>query len=238
MGLEGVEFLRYSRQIMLPEVEEKGQLQLKQSTVLIVGMGGLGCPVATYLARAGIGRLMLCDADKVDTTNLQRQILYTHEHQGQLKVEAAKSELARINPYCDIVPITHSFSEAVSKFVGNIDAVADCTDNHKARTAVNRYCKNKELPMVSASAMGWSGRIMEFHFHKHLKPCYNDFLPEDSTEGTDNCSTMGVVGSVLGMMGSMQATALLRLLLNLEADNHGEVNQYNAKMNRWYSYQL
>lgn len=238
--LSGSEFLRYSRQIMLPEVGEQGQLKLKNSTVLIVGLGGLGCPVAMYLARAGVGSLILCDHDVVDTTNLQRQILYDASHSNVLKVEAAKQVLESINPHINIVAIDRKFKDVNQTLTVDysIDAIADCTDNHSARMAINDYCKANETYWVSGAAMGWGGRIVEFQCQLQQMPCYLSLHNEDYDDSNQNCATMGVLGSVLGMIGSMQATAILKQLLGISNSHHGLVNQYDAKAGEWFSYHL
>ncbi len=229
MNLKREEFLRYSRQLMMPDIGEDGQQKLKSSRVLIVGLGGLGCPVAIYLAAAGAGHLTLCDGDVVEISNLQRQILYRDFDCGEAKVECASRQLEDINPDIAIRAIPNNFCEEL--LAEEYDIVLDCTDNLAARRAINSSCVSSRTPLVSASALGWEGQLMAFDFSRQISPCLACAIP-DSEEPAINCGNAGVLGPVLGVMGSLQATTAIRMILG-QFDQHGEVQRYDGKTGRW-----
>jgi len=230
MSLSDEQFLRYSRHLLMADIGEQGQQTLLQSHVLIVGLGGLGCPVALYLAAAGIGRLSLCDADTVDITNLQRQILYKTEDCDQLKVDCAKTALQQLNPAIDVVAHASEISAEILEL--GADIVVDCTDNLAARQLLNRHCYQRATPLVSASAIGWEGQLVSFDFKANRRLCYNCIIDENAGDPTMNCANAGVVGPVLGAMGSLQAATVIRMLLG-QFDQHGEMQRYDAKTGRW-----
>ncbi len=229
MNLSRDEFLRYSRQLMMPDIGEEGQEKLKAARVLVVGLGGLGCPVAIYLAAAGVGNLALSDGDVVEASNLQRQILYRDFDCGELKVECAQRELEDVNPNISLRSIPTTFSEDL--MADNYDVVVDCTDNLSARKAINRACANAKVPFISASALGWEGQLMAFDFSRQPSPCLACIFPE-SDEPRHNCASAGVLGPVLGTMGTMQATTVIRMLLGY-FDQHGEIQRFDGKTGRW-----
>ena len=240
--LNGNEFLRYSRQIMLPDIAEQGQQRLKEAKVLIVGMGGLGCPVALYLNAAGIGKLILADDDVIETSNLQRQILYRDGDRDCAKVEIAAQRLRENNPHTEI--------EAAKVRVDSqwlaiqaVDIIVDCSDNHKTRTLINRHCFQHRLPWVMAAVGAWEGRVADFLFNSELlnaqlHPCYNCWQPAEAEEVADNCNSLGVVGPLLGLVGSMQAMSVIRLLTQNGSHSHGQVNCIDSKSNRSYNLKI
>jgi molybdopterin/thiamine biosynthesis adenylyltransferase len=223
------QFMRYSRHLLMDDIGEAGQQKLSQARVLIVGLGGLGCPVALYLAAAGVGQLSLCDPDHVELSNLQRQILYTDTDCGEHKVKCAERELSALNPHISISSYSSEISE---ELIDNQDIVVDCTDNLAARQLINSRCHNNKIGFVSASALGWEGQLMAFDFAAHSTLCLNCIIDKNSPEPMQNCSNSGVVGPVLGAMGSLQATTVIRMLLGY-FQQHGEMQRYDGKAGRW-----
>ncbi|MDA7589416.1 HesA/MoeB/ThiF family protein [Porticoccaceae bacterium] len=234
MPLNDDDFMRYSRHLLMSDIGESGQQKLSQARVLIVGMGGLGCPVSLYLAAAGLGSISICDPDRVDKTNLQRQILYETADCGNLKVACAKDRLQALNPSVVIdtfpCPVDHKI------LAGNYDVVIDCTDNLAARQLINRVCYAEGVPFVSAAAIGWEGQLVMFDFAHCRGLCFNCIINHSSAEPMMNCANSGVVGPVLGVMGSMQAITVMRTLLGV-ALQHGEVQRYDGKRGQWCSLQ-
>lgn len=216
MPLTGQEFIRYNRHIMVDKIGEQGQLKLKNSKVLIIGMGGLGCPAAQYLAASGIGQLTLIDLDDIEISNLQRQVLYTTEDVGKAKVDVAKSRLSALNPHCKITAVKASiFDIDLALLLSEVDIVLDCTDSAKTRKHINQTSHQAGVILVSASAIQGSGQLVSFDFSTPASPCYACIFP-DSEEQTQNCSTAGVLSPILGVMGSLQATETIRLLLGMD----------------------
>ena len=232
MTLSQQQLTRYSRHLMLDDIAETGQDKLLSSNVLVVGMGGLGCPVSLYLAAAGIGKLSLCDADIVEESNLQRQVLYTTNDCGLMKVEAARSALSALNPATEITVYPESISADI--LAHEYSVIVDCTDNLAARHLLNRFCHQNRIPLVSASAIGWEGQFVAFDFGNERTLCLNCIIAEHLPEPLIMCGNNGVVGSVLGTMGSCQATAVIRMLLGY-FQQHGEIQRYDGKRGCWIS---
>jgi sulfur carrier protein ThiS adenylyltransferase len=229
LELSHEQFMRYSRHLLMDDIGEAGQQKLSQARVLIVGLGGLGCPVALYLAAAGVGHLSLCDPDSVELSNLQRQILYRETDCDQFKVECAERELRALNPHISISSYADEISE---ELINNQDIVVDCTDNLAARQLMNSACHSNKIGFVSASALGWEGQLVAFDFAAYGTLCLNCIINKDSPEPMQNCSNSGVVGPVLGAMGSLQATTVMRMLLGY-FQQHGEMQRYDGKAGRW-----
>ena len=230
MPLNDQQFMRYSRHLLMDDIGEAGQEKLLNAHVLIVGMGGLGCPVSLYLAAAGIGQLSICDGDTVDQSNLQRQVLYTSDDCGKPKVECARQRLNKLNPEVQI----SVYAEEVAEEILAVDysLVVDCTDNLAARQQLNAHCYQRAIPLVSASALGWEGQLMAFDFGHNASLCLNCIIDQDSAEPMMNCGNAGVVGPVLGAMGSLQATTVIRVLLGY-FQQHGQVQRYDGKAGQW-----
>ena len=206
------ELLRYSRQILLKQIDVEGQLRLKQGRVLIVGMGGLGSPVALYLAAAGVGELHLADFDTVDLTNLQRQIAHDTASIGQAKVDSAMARLAAINPQVTLVPHRQALdADSLAAAVSGVDLVLDCSDNFSTREAVNAACVAVGKPLVSGAAIRLEGQLSVFDPRNEASPCYH-FLSGHGSEAELTCSEAGVVGPLVGLVGSLQALEALKLL--------------------------
>lgn len=224
------QFMRYSRHLLMDDIGEAGQKKLINARVLIVGLGGLGCPVALYLAAAGVGQLALCDPDVVELSNLQRQILYTETDCGDTKVSCAKRALTALNP--DLKMSVYEAEVSPELLLNNYDIVVDCTDKLMARQLMNRHCYQQKKAFVSASAMGWDGQLVAFDFGHNSSLCFNCIIDKDSPEPLLNCSNSGVVGPVLGAMGSLQATTVIRMVLGF-FQQHGEMQRYDGKSGRW-----
>ena len=211
--LSDEELLRYSRQILLKQVDIEGQLRLKQSRVLIVGLGGLGSPVALYLAASGVGELHLADFDTLDLTNLQRQIAHDTPSLGRHKVDSAMLRLEALNPRVRLVPYRSGLdADSLDAAVAQVDLVLDCTDNFGIREAVNAACVKAKKPLVSGAAIRFEGQLSVFDPRVETSPCYHCLYGHGSeTELT--CSEAGVVGPLVGMVGSLQALEALKLLV-------------------------
>ena len=210
--LSDEELLRYSRQILLGQVDIEGQLRLKYSRVLIVGLGGLGSPVALYLAAAGVGELHLADFDTVDLTNLQRQIIHDCASIGQSKVDSAMARLAAINPGLSLVPHRAGLdADSLAAVVAAVDLVLDCSDNFGTREAVNAACVAAGKPLVSGAAIRLEGQLSVFDPRRADSPCYHCLYGHGS-EAELTCSEAGVLGPLVGLVGSLQALEALKLL--------------------------
>ncbi|MCD5997205.1 molybdopterin-synthase adenylyltransferase MoeB [Pseudomonas sp. CDFA 602] len=210
--LSDQELLRYSRQILLQHVDIEGQLRLRQSRALIVGLGGLGSPVALYLAAAGVGELHLADFDSVDLTNLQRQIIHDSQSIGLTKVDSAISRLAAINPEVKLVAHREALDgDSLSAAVGAVDLVLDCSDNFSTREAVNAACVAAGKPLVSGAAIRLEGQLSVFDPRLAESPCYHCLYGHGS-EAELTCSEAGVIGPLVGLVGSLQALEALKLL--------------------------
>ena len=227
MSLTDQEFMRYNRHIMVEKIGEKGQVALKNSKVAIIGVGGLGCPAALYLAASGVGELSLIDHDKIELSNLQRQILFNQDDIGKAKVKVAKTKLTALNPLCEITAYDASiFDLDLSAIIASHDLVLDCTDSSKTRLFINRVCQQEGVKLVSASAIQGAGQLVSFDFSLHPSPCYQCVFPDDQGR-TLNCSSAGVLSPLLGVMGSLQATEALRLLLGYQ-DNVNKLMLFDA----------
>jgi molybdopterin/thiamine biosynthesis adenylyltransferase len=224
------QLLRYSRHIVLDGFDTVGQERLLKSHVLIVGMGGLGSPVATYLASAGVGQMTICDFDEVDLSNLQRQIVHRDTRLGMNKALSAKIELEAINPDCRIIPVIDRIDSAtLDKLVASVDIVVDASDNFETRHAVNRACVKYSTPLVSGTAINYVGQIAVFDLRDENAPCYACFVPENTASGVDQCSTSGILASLTGTIGTMQATEVINLLVTGSSRLNGRAVLYDAR---------
>lgn len=206
------ELLRYSRQIMLPNWDVPAQQRLRDSTALIVGAGGLGCPVALYLAAAGIGRLVLVDFDQVDLSNLQRQILHHTSDIGRAKVQSAAEKVRALNPHVNVEAVTALIDDGLlAHWLPQVDVVLDCCDNFPTRYLVNAACMQAGVPLVSGAAIGWSGQLAVFDPRADNSPCYRCLYP-DGEEAAATCAESGVLSALTGVVGTLQALEALKLL--------------------------
>ena len=211
------EKIRYGRHLSLTEVGEAGQEKLKNTSVLVIGVGGLGSPLALYLAAAGIGRLTIVDFDKVDESNLQRQILFSTREVGMLKVDVAYERLHALNPEIAIerVPLRFSLDNA-ARLVAEHDIVADGADNFATRFLVNDACVLGGKPLVSSSLLAFEGQLSVFNYRGG--PCYRCLYPEPPQAGAvPSCAEGGVLGALCGVMGSLQAVEVVKVALGHES---------------------
>ncbi len=212
LELSDNELLRYSRQILLSQIDVAGQLRLKNSRVLIVGLGGLGSPVALYLAAAGVGELHLADFDTVDLTNLQRQIIHDSDSLGLSKVGSAAKRLCALNPEVAVQLYPAGLdADSLGAAVSAVDLVLDCSDNFGTREAVNAACVELGKPLVSGAAIRLEGQLAVFDPRRVDSPCYHCLYGHGS-EAELTCSEAGVVGPLVGLVGSLQALEALKLL--------------------------
>ncbi len=231
------QLLRYSRQILLPDFGVAGQERLRAATVLIVGLGGLGSPVAMYLAAAGVGRLLLADVDVVDLSNLQRQIIHASERIGLLKTESARQTLSALNPEVELVAINDDLrGERLSGLVATVDLVVDCCDNFPTRFAINAACVAARLPLVSGAAIRLEGQVTAFSGQPG-DPCYRCLYPHDG-ETVDRCTDNGVLAPVVGIIGSIQATEVIKILTGLGTPLFGRLLLLDATTMDWRSLRL
>ncbi|HUN69296.1 MAG TPA: molybdopterin-synthase adenylyltransferase MoeB [Burkholderiales bacterium] len=228
------QLLRYSRHILLEEVGIEGQERLRAAHALVVGAGGLGCPAALYLAASGIGKLTLADPDKVDLTNLQRQILYRTDSVGLPKVEAARTALAALNPEVQIFPLQKKLQETdLPDLVGAADVVLDCSDNFATRHALNRACVQAKKPLVSGAAIRFDAQVAVFDLRKSDAPCYACLYPEDGAIEEVACSTMGVFAPLTGAVGALQAMEAVKLLTKAGDTLNGRLLLLDARNSEW-----
>lgn len=219
-------FARYSRQVVLREVGVHGQQLLRDSSALIVGLGGLGTPAALYLSGAGLGQLLLSDFDAVATSNLHRQILYGEADLGRRKDEAAREALLARNPDCAITLQPGPLDDAgLLQAVRGVDVVLDCSDNFPTRFAINRACVAARRPLVSGAAIRFEGQLAVLDPARGTG-CYACLYP-DAGEAQETCEEAGVLGPVVGVVGSRQALAAIKLLLGLGEDR-GQLWIWNA----------
>lgn len=227
------ELMRYSRQLLLPGFEIDRQQALKASRVLVVGSGGLGCPAALYLAGAGVGHLVLADDDHVELANLQRQIAFTNEDRDQSKAETLAARLTALNPEISARPLTGRLSgEALDQAVADSDLVLDCTDNFDTRFDVNRACVRAGVPLVSGAAVRGEGQVSVFRGHQPDAPCYQCLYPDGGGEDL-RCSESGVIGPLVGMIGTCQAMEAIKVLTGLGKTLTGRLLLLDAWRMEW-----
>ena len=215
--MDDQQLLRYSRHILLDEIGIEGQEKLLAAHALVIGAGGLGSPVALYLASAGIGKITLVDDDTVDLTNLQRQILHTTARVGQPKASSGKQTLAEINPEITVVALQERADEdRLQALVGEASVVLDCTDNFSTRHAINRACVNARVPLVSGAAIRMDGQVAVFDPRGGNSACYACLFPPDAPPAETRCALLGIFAPVVATLGVMQAGEALKLLAGLD----------------------
>lgn len=223
---------RYSRQIRLPLVAEKGQRAIRDAAVLIVGMGGLGSPVAMYLAAAGVGRLTVADFDVVDHSNLQRQIAHVHADIGLLKTESAARRLRAINPDIAVTCLDYTLeTEEFTDLAADHQLLMDCTDNFPTRFQLNDASLATGTPLVSGAAIRWEGQVTAFDPRKPDSPCYQCMYPDRDVEAA-SCAAEGVISPLVGVIGTMQALEAVNILLD-RGQLHGTVWLFDAQFMDW-----
>jgi adenylyltransferase/sulfurtransferase len=226
--------LRYSRHILLPEIGIDGQESIAASHAVIVGAGGLGSPVALYLASAGVGTITLCDADTVDLTNLQRQIAHDTSTIGLPKVESAQRRIAAINPGVEVRAVRLRVgAEHLRELAAAASVVVDCTDNFATRHAINRACVAASRPLVSGAALRFDGQLAVFDVRRDDSPCYHCLFGEDEEIEETRCAVMGVFAPLVGVIGAMQAVETLKLLAPCGESGVGKLFLYDGLNAEW-----
>jgi adenylyltransferase/sulfurtransferase len=233
------QLLRYSRHILLPEIGIDGQQKLLGARVLLIGAGGLGAPASLYLAASGVGQLTVCDDDRVDLTNLQRQIVHFTDSIGERKAESARRTLLRINPETAVVAVAERVAgERLEQLVRNADVVMDCTDNFATRHAINRACVKFSRPLVSGAGVRFDGQVTVFDLRRTDSPCYHCLFPDGGDVEEMRCAVMGVFAPLVGVIGSMQAAEALKLLMGVGRDLSGRLLLLDALAMEWRSVRL
>lgn len=232
------QLLRYARHIMLPDIDVEGQEKLLATKVLVIGLGGLGSPVALYLAASGVGELVLADFDTVDLSNLQRQIVHTNASVGEAKPESAKKTLKAINPDTRIRTINSRLTlEQLEEEVQAADLVMDCTDNFEVRFAINDACLRQQTNLVSGAAVRMEGQLMVVDASNPDKPCYRCLYDEASDQQL-NCAETGIAAPVVGTIGTLQALEALKMILGIGESLAGYILTFDARYMDWRKLKL
>jgi molybdopterin-synthase adenylyltransferase len=233
------QLLRYSRHILLGEIGIEGQDRLLGSKALIIGAGGLGSPIALYLASAGVGRITICDDDTVDLTNLQRQIIHRNASIGEKKADSARETIAAINPGIEVVALAQRVDGALlEQLVAAADVVLDGSDNFATRHAVNRACVAARKPLVSGAGVRFDGQIAVFDMRNPQSPCYHCLFPEHGENEDVRCAVMGVFAPLVGIIGAMQAAEALKLLAGIGTPLTGRLMLLDALAMEWRTMRL
>lgn len=223
---------------MLPEIDIGGQQKLKNSCALIVGLGGLGSSSAIYLAAAGVGELILVDFDKVEISNLQRQIVHTTEDIGRLKTDSARSHLLALNPEVKITTINQKVEHGnLHEQVKSATVVLDCSDNFTTRFAINDMCVEHQTPLVSAAAIRFEAQISVFNHDVEHSPCYR-CLYNSELQTQETCTENGVISPLLGIVGSIQACETMKIIIGIGNTLVGRLLLFDAMNTEWHTAQL
>ncbi|WP_448214135.1 HesA/MoeB/ThiF family protein [Colwellia sp. MEBiC06753] len=238
--LSAQEHIRYGRQILLSQIGEQGQLALQNAKVLIVGIGGLGCPVSLYLASAGVGKLILCDGDTVEASNLQRQILFSPNDIGQNKAQVAADYLTKQNPLIDIEVLDEALTgELAEHYYQDLDLVIDCTDSLSSRYLLNSSSFQYQVPLVIGAATGFDGQIF-FINPKQQSACYECLMPQtpdNSNYSQDNCQTLGILGPVLAIVAGMQSLIAIKYLAKLSPPTD-QLQLFDGVSQQWQQFKV
>ena len=232
------QLLRYSRQIMLPQVDIEGQQKLLNAKVLIIGAGGLGSPASLYLTAAGVGHISIYDDDEVDLSNLQRQISHYTADIGIDKVISTQKTLNLLNPDTQVKAVKKRLDgELLKQEVANADVVLDCSDNFPTRFAVNAACVQEKTPLVSGAAIRFEGQVAVFMANKAESPCYNCLYQSDGEE-LQNCSTNGVIAPITGIVGSIQALEAMKVIMEIGEVLNGRLLLLDGLTMEWQTMRL
>ena len=236
--LQDKDLLRYNRNIVLPEIDINGQLKLSNAKVVIVGLGGIGCPAATYLASSGVGNLCLIDFDTVSLSNLNRQVLYSEDDISTMKVEAAKKNLQSINSEITISTVSKKID---SNFEGNLfkdfDFIVDCTDNFDTRSMINKISLLNKIPLISGAAIRFEGQVATFRNDIDGMPCYRCLYP-NLPNVSSSCIDSGILGSVTGFVGTMVATECIKLICHIGDNLESKLLLIDLKHNEFKTIKL
>lgn len=236
--LSDEELMRYSRQILMPSFDIAGQEKLKSARVLVVGAGGLGCPVALYLGAAGVGHLTLVDDDAIEVANLQRQIAFSQDQLGGGKAASLADRVRRINPLVSVEAIDHRLEgDGLVRQVGEASLVVDCTDNFNTRFALNRACVAAKVPLVSGAAIRGEGQLSVYDSRDPESPCYHCLYPEQGNEDL-SCSEAGVIGPLVGMIGASQAMEAVKVIAGVGRPLVGRLLILDAWRMEWREMKL
>ncbi len=230
------ELLRYSRHVLLPDIDIDGQTAFANARVLVIGLGGLGSPVAIYLGAAGVGHLRLVDFDHVDLSNLQRQVIHRQDGIGENKAASAKAALAKLNPLITVETVEQRVEDWEAQ-IKDMDIVVDCTDNFTTRFAINQTCFYQKKPLVSAAAIRLEGQLSVFDHREASSPCYQCLYSPDANDDL-TCSEAGVMAPLVGVMGSLQALEVLKLIANIGTPLVGRLLLFDAKHHQWREMKL
>lgn len=237
--MDDAQLLRYSRHILLDEIGIDGQQRLLASHALVIGAGGLGSPAALYLASAGVGRLTLVDDDRVDLTNLQRQIAHTTARVGQPKVESARAAVAAINPDVQVRALAQRVErDGLDALVREAGVVLDCSDNFETRHAINAACVRTRVPLVAGAAIRFDGQISVYDPRDPTCPCYACVFPPDAAFDEVACATLGVFAPLVGIIGAVQAAEALKLLAGVGSSLAGRLQMLDARSMQWSEMRL
>lgn len=234
------QLLRYSRHILLPQIDIKGQEALIRSRALIIGAGGLGSPLAMYLAASGIGKIIICDNEKVDLTNLQRQIIHSNASIGMPKTSSAKKMLAGINPEVDVIALQEYVAEdQLRQLAAEVDIVIDASDNFATRHQINTACVLNKKPLVSGAVVRFEGQVTVFDLRHDNSPCYHCLFPAQANDDENmHCATLGVFSPLVGIIGSIQAAEAIKILLGIGESLNGRLLLLDGLATKWRTIKL
>ena len=241
------QLLRYSRHILLPEVDIEGQEAISRATVVVIGLGGLGSPVALYLAASGVGHLILVDDDQVEVSNLQRQVVHDSVSVGLSKVESAAQRCQSLNPdiktSCYVQRADFEWLSSQDWLNGRggsddgLTVIVDCSDNAAVRYAINDVCLQNHIPWVSGAAVALNGQVAVFDPREEGAPCYRCLYPA-LQDGALTCSENGILSPVVGVIGTIQVVEALRLIVGFGAPQHGYLRTYDAASGDWQRWKI
>ena len=221
------DFKRFEKQIILKKIGISGQKKILNSKVLIVGIGGLGCPLLTYLAASGVGKIGIVDYDKVEISNLNRQTLFAQSDVGKFKVNQAKKNIKKINSKIKILTFNIKLNESnIKRVLKDFDIICDGTDNYETRYLINDECKRSKKILISAAISKFDGHLYKFNFRKKSS-CYRCFMPEMPND-ENNCQSEGIFSPIAGILGSMQANEVLKTILNFKNNLHNRMIIFNS----------
>jgi len=229
--MENEQLVRYSRHLLLPQIDLEGQQRLLDSHALVIGLGGLGSPVALYLAASGVGRITLCDPDHIELSNLQRQILYRTQDIGHLKTAAAQTHLQQLNPDVLFTQISRKLcAQELAELLPDIDVVIDASDNFPSRYLINEACVKSTTALIIGAAIGLHGQVTVINSQATNSACYRCLYPDlDTEENTGSCADHGVFSPLLGIIGSIQACETLKILAGFGTTLESRLLQINAQ---------
>jgi len=236
--MDNDKLLRYSRQMMLPEIDAEGQQRLADARVLIIGLGGLGSSSSVYLAAAGAGHLVLVDFDEVDISNLQRQIVHATKDIGRLKVDSAAEHLLELNPEIQVTKIDHKIeNEELEEQIKSSTVVLDCSDNFQTRFAINDACVKHKIPLVSGAAIRFEAQVSVFDSRHENSPCYRCLYGSEA-EVEQSCTANGVISPLLGIVGSIQACEAMKIIMQIGETLEGRLLLLDVMHMEWHTAKL